>query len=446
VLSFFTNFFSILPFTQDYAEIDNSKSPYLPSFVLLHSEIDPVVKNVIDFVFLHGYLQPTLAILFQSKQTCAGRLGVLKDSVSVVVVSIDVTQKKYPLLYRVDELPYNSNRIIAVPKPLGGLLILGHNSLIYIDQTSNPGLCCILNGYFDGETELKSSTAVVDAAELLPLKPKPPSKFVKLGKVCDYRNLGIALDGASCIFLTPDILLLILRDGEMFQVDLIGDDGIGRSWKRRRGGVKKIEISKIGLRTIKASCLVSIHDFAGNLTANSHTWTDESGSTYVSSYFFIGSKVNDCLLVEYSECLEQSKSVASGQQTADFDDDLDLDLYGNSNFPIQENATFYKKTMIKYRVCDSLMVVGPMRDIAIGKIAYYSSHNFQSDGSPGYDLEVVACTGDGYDGSLTALHNSLRPKILSSFELKDVQDIWSISSSNFHKYVFLSRTNGTAVY
>lgn len=49
-----------------------SKRPYLSSFIIDIPSIDKRVKNVIDMVFLSDYYEPTLAILYQTKQTWIG--------------------------------------------------------------------------------------------------------------------------------------------------------------------------------------------------------------------------------------------------------------------------------------------------------------------------------------------------------------------------------------
>ena len=47
--------------------------PYAPSFILdLPSQIDQNIHNFIDFVFLAGFNNPTLAVLFQTQQTWTG--------------------------------------------------------------------------------------------------------------------------------------------------------------------------------------------------------------------------------------------------------------------------------------------------------------------------------------------------------------------------------------
>ena len=57
------------------AEAHNSlrEVPYSPSFVLdLVADVDPNLRNVVDFVFLPGYHNPTIAVLCQSEKTWAG--------------------------------------------------------------------------------------------------------------------------------------------------------------------------------------------------------------------------------------------------------------------------------------------------------------------------------------------------------------------------------------
>jgi len=72
---------AILPFMQTQVELevmdhDHSQQrdiPYSPSFVLnLPAQVDQNLRNIIDFVFLPGFNNPTLAMLFQTEQTWTG--------------------------------------------------------------------------------------------------------------------------------------------------------------------------------------------------------------------------------------------------------------------------------------------------------------------------------------------------------------------------------------
>jgi cleavage and polyadenylation specificity factor subunit 1 len=403
VTSFYKDYFSILPFQQGLGEefsyiLIISKQPFISSYVIKGSEIASDIKNVVDFTFLFGYLEPTLAILFESNQTWIGRLGSAKDTFSVIVVSVDSTQKMFPVLYRVDGLPYNCTHLKPVPKPLGGILVFSHNALIYMDQATTPGILCSLNAYFDAETRLRSMPST-DENILPPVKQKPPSMYFTTGQICDMNHLAISLDSATSVFLSPDILLITLRNGKMYQVDLVGDAGIGRSWKRRRAGIKKFELKPIGMRMMHASTMVNMPSLSG-------IWED-SGNKYRYGFFFAASLVADCLLVQYIECEEEGKDEGLQMDI----DDFDAELYGGSKNIVEDNSDV---PAIRFRVCDSLLVTGPIRDMTVGQPTHYSSHPYQGDSTC---LEVVACTGDGIDGALTIFHNSVLPQILSSFEV-----------------------------
>jgi cleavage and polyadenylation specificity factor subunit 1 len=88
---------AILPFYQTQAELDVMEQdqsqakyvlinypitfsccstrdvPYSPSFILdLGTEVDDSIRNVVDFAFLPGFHNPTIAVMFQPQQTWTG--------------------------------------------------------------------------------------------------------------------------------------------------------------------------------------------------------------------------------------------------------------------------------------------------------------------------------------------------------------------------------------
>lgn len=311
-----------------------------------------------------------------------------------------------------------------VPKPLGGLVLFSTNALIYMDQATTPGLACVVNGYFDAEIDLKPEIPI-DGSEPIPVVQQPPSVYTKLANISDYHQLSISLESCVSVFVSPDILLVFLKNGDMVQFDFVGDDGVGRSWKRRRGGVKNIECSLLGISMMQSSSLCCIPELTGY-------WTDDIGSKYRYGYFFASSLVSDCLLVQFNE------RISLGRTKIDDDaDSEESELYGGSR-PIDLDTK-----NIKYRITDSIVVAAPIRDLTVGAQAKYSSHAYLDD----TQLELVACSGDGRDGSLAIFHESIRPLIVSSFEIDNVEDMWSISSTTdaYHKYLFLSRGDTTTV-
>lgn len=94
---------AILPFYQSQAELDIMEQetnqarcvprvksdnltqrydrdvPYSPSFILdFAGDVDERIRNVIDFAFLPGFNNPTIAVLYQSPQTWTGYVRLLK--------------------------------------------------------------------------------------------------------------------------------------------------------------------------------------------------------------------------------------------------------------------------------------------------------------------------------------------------------------------------------
>jgi cleavage and polyadenylation specificity factor subunit 1 len=368
----------------------------------------------------------------------------------LIVLSLDVFQKAYPVLYKVDGLPYNCTHIEAVPTPLGGVLIFSHNALIHLDQTHTPGFAALLNPFFDMESHFTAPPSL-DGTPVIPVKNKPPSIYVKTGKVSNWKHLGISLDGAHSTFLSPDVVLVVLRSGEMLQVDLVGDDNAGRSWERKRGGVRDIQVKRLGLTTSTPSCITALADLSNFMSPQvlSRVITMDGRRTY-SNYFFLGSFVSDAMLIQYFQPIEESRQEGF-EQDEDMGDEIDAELYGGSS----ARSKLKKQSGLenfKFRICDTILVTGPIRSLAIGQPIPYSSHEYVGEPA-GCHLEVVACGGHDNHGSLLIMHESVRPQIISSFPLGDSDDIWSVRVSKtaksireqFHKYLVISRGSGTSI-
>ena len=437
MLHFYNAYFAILPF------VEGEAIPYTPSFVINESDIDPHIKNVLDFKFLYGFLEPTVAILYEEKPTFAGRLAHRKDTCSLIVVSLNLHHKTYPILYRVDGLPYNATHLEAVPNPVGGVLVFSHNALIHVDQTLTPGIAAIVNPFFDLESHFKS-TQPDDGSPAPPIHNQPESVYIRYGKTSDCKSLGISLDAATSTFLSPDIVLIVLRNGDMYRADLIGDDGAGQSWKRKRGGVRNIKIKKLGLNMTPPSSLVTLSDleqFMKPQTLGS-LFTDQ-GLKYYSNFLFAASVVDDAMLVQFVEPLEQDVEEVADIVENQWDDDMDMDLYGGAT--TKKPTIIVRDYPIKFRVCDTLMVTGAIRNLALGKPAGYSDSLYS--GEPvGTHLEVVGCGGFDVHGSLIILHRSVRPNIINSFSIGNVDDLWAVGSDNgYHKYMVVGQETQTKV-
>ncbi|KAK9727894.1 mRNA cleavage and polyadenylation factor subunit [Basidiobolus ranarum] len=373
ILNFYGDKLAILPFRQKEVlhlvdEEVSSKWPYSPSFVIDGSSIQKNMRNIIDMVFLEDYYEPTLAILYEPIQTNTVLLSTRKDTCAMVVVSLDLTKKLYPVIYSIDSLPYDCIKLIPVPKPIGGILVVSANALIHVDQSS-PGQGIAVNGHASKCTNF-------------PLEER--------------HELGIALEGSQHVFLSSDKLLILLKNGDFYIVELIQN---GRS-------LSSIRMAKAGT-SVLPSCACKVLD----------------------QYFFLGSRLGDSLLIKYFEKKSQPISMSLSEDHEKSNAmDLDLDLYGNdyeiSDETNEENHSAASLgSMYSFQVCDNLINTGPVNDMSVGESANISEEFQLSDDKKPFEL--VLCSGNGKNGALSVLQRNIRPLILSSFNLPGCQEIWS---------------------
>ncbi|CAG8449548.1 6133_t:CDS:10 [Ambispora gerdemannii] len=359
-----------------------SKWPYLPSFVVDLTTIHPRLKNMIDMEFLNDYYEPTLAILFEPIQTWPGKLLSKKDSCSLVVVSIDLSQKLYPIIYSMDKLPHSCVKLVPIPKPVGGILIITANSLIHVNQTSLFGVS--VNGYATSATDI-------------PL---------------DYsqEHFGLSLEGSQYVVLDSQRVLLCLRNGNMYLVELQLD---GRQ-------VSGIKIYEAGPTTLP-SCACRIND----------------------RYFFLGSRLGDSYLMQYKiaqmdgeRIIDKSKDP---NQTTKREEIMETDIHegaeskdrsnnhgkNNNNGVHIQSAEKEEKSFnsIDIKVCDTLINVGPISDMVYGEPVYPEGF----DNSLRKELELVMCSGDGKMGALYVFHRNISPRLISSFRLDQCQNMWTVN-------------------
>ena len=173
-----------------------SRSSSLSSYIVHLKKLDAsLTGRIIDLQFLHSYYEPTLFILCESSRTWVGRVAVKKDTCCSVALSINVAQKSNPVIWPVDKLPFDCLSCLSVPKPIGGILVLATNSIIYLNQ-SIPAYGVALN------TLTRDSTKY-------PLRP--------------LYDLKIALDLAEAIFISNDKVLISIKTGDVYLLTLHTD-------------------------------------------------------------------------------------------------------------------------------------------------------------------------------------------------------------------------------
>ncbi|KAF4100149.1 cleavage and polyadenylation specificity factor subunit 1 [Onychostoma macrolepis] len=379
----------VLPFRKDTLTDEQEgivgegqKSSFLPSYIIDVRELDEKLLNIIDMKFLHGYYEPTLLILFEPNQTWPGRVAVRQDTCSIVAISLNIMQKVHPVIWSLSNLPFDCTQVMAVPKPIGGVVVFAVNSLLYLNQ-SVPPFGVSLNSQTNGTTAF-------------PLRSQEEVK--------------ITLDCSQSSFITSDKMVISLKEGEIYVLTLITD----------------------GMRSVRAFHF----DKAAASVLTTCMTTMEAG------YLFLGSRLGNSLLLRYTEKLQETPmeegkeneekekqeeppnkkkrvdSLANWAGKANLPDELDeIEVYGSEAQSGTQLATY------SFEVCDSILNIGPCVSASMGEPAFLSEE-FQTNPEP--DLEVVVCSGYGKNGALSVLQKSIRPQVVTTFELPGCHDMWTV--------------------
>merc|ERR1719430_2288112 len=131
---------------------------------------------------------------------------------------------------------------------------------------------------------------------------------------------------------------------------------------------------------------------------------------------------------------------------------LDTELEMDADFEIfgtQETAA-HQITAFTFEVMDSLLNIGPCGQVAMGEPAFLSEEF--SSSSPDPDIELVTTSGHSKNGALCLLQKTVRPQVVTTFELPGCQDMWTVCSAQEeqtrpgeHAFLILSRKDSSMV-
>jgi len=386
-------------------ETKQPDTPYASSFVLPLTALDSNLIHPVDLAFLHEYREPTLGVLASAKAPAMSLIHERKDPLTYTVFTLDLEQRARTPLLSVSGLPADLFKMMPLPDPIGGTLLVGGNELIHIDQS--------------GKT---TAIAVNDFA-------RESSSF----PMTDQADLKMRLE--HCVLAQIDkskgAMLLILDSGE-FAILSFGLDG--RS-------VNSLSVQRI------------FPEQGGNLSRSGATCTAALGSDLL----FVGGQDCDALLLSYDRLdgLDFTRKRSHAEMLGvddpdDEDEEEDLedddDLYGNDNVPTKAvtssshaNGTFSGRN-IRVHIEDRLLNLAPS-----GPPTFSPSSIGQSVSehmAPGLDLAIP--TGSGSAGSITFATKTMKMDVVCTLEIVNVRDAWSLSMSSeefppgFDKVVLVS--------
>ncbi|EKV04111.1 Cleavage and polyadenylation specificity factor subunit A, putative [Penicillium digitatum PHI26] len=365
------------------------QTPYCSSFVLPLTALDPSLLHPISLAFLYEYREPTFGILFSQVATSTALLYERKDVVFYAVFTLDLEQRASTTLLSVSRLPSDLFKVVALPLPVGGALLLGSNEIVHVDQAGK--------------------TNAVGVNEF--------SRQVSSFSMTDQSDLAFRLEGCVVERLGGDSgdLLLALASGDMALIKFKLD---GRS------------VSGITIHLLPAHA-------GGDMLKSAASCSSCLGDGNV----FIGSEDADSVLLEWSRSSASTKKARlESKQTADGFDDLeddddqmeDDDLYSSAPGSTQvdnrmgtENLTteFYN-----FRLKDCLPSIGPLRDITLGKVFSNTYREKQATcEAVSAELELVASQGSDRGGGLVVIKREIDPLTTMSLKIDDADGVWSAS-------------------
>ncbi|RZF44304.1 hypothetical protein LSTR_LSTR006854 [Laodelphax striatellus] len=392
----------------DKAASAGAKTPVLASYTIRLKDLEEKMDNVVDIQFLHGYYEPTLVILYEPVKTFPGRIAVRKDTCCMVAISLNIQQRVHPVIWSVTNLPLDCTQVVPVSKPLGGTLIMSVNALIYLNQSVPPyGV---------------SLNSVTDVSTTFILKPQD--------------NVKITLEGAQACFISHERLVISLKGGELYVLTLYADS---------MRSVRSFHLEKAAA-SVLTTCICVCEE----------------------NYLFLGSRLGNSLLLRFTEkelSLIEPRAIESSQSqnpakkkkldtlgdwmasdVTEIRDIDELEVYGSEAQTSMQIASYI------FEVCDSILNIGPCGNVSMGEPAFLSE---EFSNNPDPDIELVTTSGYGKNGALCVLQRSLRPQVVTTFELPGCTDMWTVVGSTTgkeseghdaaHAFMILSQPDSTMI-
>lgn len=372
---------------KELGDDEASRTPYNASFVLSLTALDPTLTHPVHLCFLHEYREPTFGILSAPIAPSVALLPERRDPVVYSVFTLDLEQRASTTLLSVTGLPYDIFKVVPLPPPVGGSLLLGTNEIIHVDQAGK--------------------TNAIGVNEFA----RQCSSFA----MADRSDLNLRLEGCVAEQLSSEAgdMLLILENGALITLSFQMD---GRS------------ISSLSLSQVTAE--------SGGFCL----FTGASCASFLGrSRLFIGSEKGDSVVIGWSRKtpeLSKKRSIADmlGEEDMSFSeedmDDLEDDLYGAA--PAVANRDSGTTTGpgtpedYRFRVHDSLLNAAPLSHVTFGNRTTSSETNSETMATSEKGLQIVAATGSGRAGALRILAREIDPTVIQQSAAPFDHRVWSV--------------------
>ncbi|GAM85892.1 hypothetical protein ANO11243_039020 [Dothideomycetidae sp. 11243] len=393
------------------AGVDRKATPYTASFVLAMTALDPSLTHPVDLAFLHEYREPTFGIVSANRNAATALLDERKDPLSYTVIALDLEQRASTTLLSVKGLPFDIWKIIPLPRPIGGSLLVGTNELIHVDQ-SGKTIAVAVNEY-----------------------AKQCSDF----SMADQSQLNLRLENCCIETLNPDTgdLLVILRSGDLAILSF-----------------------KIDGRTVSGLHLHPVDNSHGGELPSP---LPSASASIGANRLFMGSQIGDAKLLSWASQNKQTSRKRSHAQMLIADEDLDIDeaelegadddaeddLYGDQTLTKSTmnrvNKTVAPEEYDFYEI-DSLPNLGPVKSLAVGKVP----STLQVNSIRLNHLEMFLSHGESKTSKLAKLSREIALSVSKTRDESNVTAIHSLSikdgKSPERHYIITSELSGDGKY
>ncbi|RLV96208.1 Protein CFT1 [Spathaspora sp. JA1] len=363
-------------------KIPDSVSFYDSSFIIDAQTLDSSIDNVIDIQFMYNYREPTIAILTSKSNVWAGNLLKVKDNVQFQVMTLDLVSKSTISVFKIDNLPYEIDRIVPLPSPLNGCLLLGCNEIFHVD-----------NGGIIKRISVNSFTSLVTAS----------TKSYQ-----DQSDLSLELEDCCIVPIPGDHrVLLVLKTGEFYYINFELD---GKA-------IKRVHIDTVDSNLYQQVKLC----YPGEVAILDHNlmfFANENGNSPLVQFRYTDVTIKEVVKQEIQEKDEQV-------------DDDDEDLYEEEEEV--EQKQIISNSPIEFVFHDELINNGPISSFTFGS---YSREKFISNlPNPNFnEVCLVANSGTHNLAKLNIITPTIQPDISFSLTFSQINRMWNLNQ----KYLITS--------
>lgn len=388
----------------------HSRAHYNESFILNASNLHSNLKNILDVQFLHGYSDPTIAVLYAPEtQSCAAYLPKARDNLCVMVLSLNLETQKASTIMEIPNLPYDLDAIVPLTAPVNGFVLVGANEVIHINSLgSTKGIS--VNEYFE-----KTSSMILT----------------------NQASLNLRLENSQLCHITgTNEALLVTEKGKFYT--LVFDE---------IGGISNL--NRIVANEASTYAPVAVHSVT--------SITQVAGFNML----FLTCTGSDSVLIEYVPLTSSEKAVAVAAAAslapaskapaaplADINEDDDSWLYNDEQQNDLVDSTLSSLSTSKFVLVDTLINIGPCKDFSLGylstqpKIKQLPNANFKENA-------IVASTGLDHCSGISILNPTIIPELKDRLKLTAATRLWTLDDHSGQSKFIVStdlQSNTTDIY